>query len=174
VQPLTAFHLRRTDVVLERRKHDIRQYFPLKDYLDACHAKKGDSIVLFTDDMSTIEELALHPEINFIYFQKERFRGTNGGFSGHVPSGNPMVEVVAILAELKLAAHCNVLVHTKSGFATLLEHIMRFPWPNMTTIKIDDNYKGHRVSEKEFMNNLAEKTVPNKSNMLGPSPGSLT
>jgi hypothetical protein len=166
LQPLTAFHVRRTDVVLERRKKDTRQYFPLKDYLDACHAKKGDSIVLFTDDMTTIEELALHPDINFIYFQRKRFRGAKGGFSGHVPSGNPMMEVVAILAELKLATHCQTLVHTTSGYSKLLEAVMRFPQPNVTTIKIDDSYKGHRVSQGEFMKDLAMKmnrTVPNTS-----------
>jgi hypothetical protein len=154
LQPLVAFHVRRTDVVLEYRKGDKRQYFPLQDYLTACHAKKGDSIILFTDDETTIEELALHPDINFIYIQKGRFRGSNGGFSEHVPSGNPMLEVVAILAEFKLATLCDTLVHTRSGFATLLQELMRLPHPNMTTIAIDESYKGHRVSEIEFMAKL--------------------
>lgn len=50
--------------------------------------------------------------------------GAEGGFDGHIPSKDPPYDLVAILAELKLASQCTKLVHGDSGFATLISQAM--------------------------------------------------
>jgi hypothetical protein len=143
----TVLHVRRTDVLLDR---DGRHYYPLVDYLNAIPNKtvpsratttsgtehssndKGSEeqprlVVVLTDDASTIDEFALFsPEdYLFVYSNKTRFRGTEGGHSGHVPTQDPIEEFVCILAEFQIAQMCGrTFIQTRSGFALLIRDYM--------------------------------------------------
>lgn len=91
------------------------------EYIDKGQIKKGDTIVLLTDDASTIEEVEKHHATNYnwIYLQRKRRRGTEGGFNQHIISDEAM-EVVSIMAEVKMASQCNRLVAGHSGFVTTI------------------------------------------------------
>lgn len=82
--------------------------------------------MLLTDDASTIEEVEKYhaTKYNWIYLKRERFRGTSGGFSKHIPSGDEALEVVTIMAEVKLASQCTKLVAGHSGFVTTITDAM--------------------------------------------------
>ena len=115
--PCTAIHVRRTDALLEQNWRKKRHYFPIADYLK--HTK-DKNILLLTDDQSAIDEAhELFPDRKWLYVQRKRHRGTEGGMNAHIPSGDPAMEVVYILAELRLASHCKKLVHTRSGMVQL-------------------------------------------------------
>lgn len=125
----TAIHVRRGDVAFGKG----RRYAAVQEYLDAGNVSRGETIILLTDDVSTIEEVQeFHvdnssnsnnhepPYYNWIYVQRPRFLGSQGGFEGFIPSNDPAFEVVAILADMQLASYCPKLVHGKSGFVDLL------------------------------------------------------
>jgi hypothetical protein len=147
----TVLHVRRTDILLDR---DGRQYYPLADYLSAIPIRNvtgstattdatGSTtdrvgidnvsqeqpklIVVLTDDASTIDEFALfsQDDYTFVYSNKTRFRGTEGGHSGHVPTQDPTEEFVFMLAEFQIAQMCGrTLIQTRSGFAMLIHEYM--------------------------------------------------
>jgi hypothetical protein len=131
----TAIHIRRGDVAFGKG----RRYAAVQEYLDAGNISQGETIVLLTDDASTIDEVQEFHNAgnhtndhshdnhessthyyNWIYVQRPRFLGSQGGFEGFVPSNDPAFEVVAILADMHLASYCPRLVHGKSGFVDLL------------------------------------------------------
>jgi hypothetical protein len=118
--PCSAMHVRRTDAILEGNWRKRRNYFALSEYIQhvPSHHK---SIVLLTDDQSAIDEAhALHPNHTWIYVNRTRHRGTRGGYNGHIPSGDPIQEMVVILSEMQLAAKCQTLIYTRSGYKDLL------------------------------------------------------
>ena len=203
--PTACLHVRRTDVLLERRKGDKRMYFPLEAYVQAAlahhqqqqrqphtrslHNNNNNNhtvLVLFTDDQTTMDELPLFSNITFVYVNKTRFRGTQGGFAGHLPTGQPAEELTAMLVELHLASHyCSTLVHTHSGYATTLLERMRMnhhhhhnrPTHNnhnhtttsssnndddddeddVVDIAIDQLYQGPRIQEDAFLAGLKDR-----------------
>ena len=118
VSPCTAIHVRRGDIAFGKG----RRYAAVSEYLEAGHVAKGSTVVLLTDDETTIDEVEQHhaQDYHWVYFSRARFRGSEGGFEGFIPSQDPAEEVLAILAESELAAQCNVLVHGKSGFVAVL------------------------------------------------------
>lgn len=184
-QKYTAIHVRRTDVALEKRTN--RQYFPLKDYIDAANnpllnvhanstnarttqpATHKNTFLLFTDDQTTIDEMSLFSNTTmFVYMNKTRYRGTQGGFAGHIPTNSPADEMVAILAELYIAGtYGHGLVHTKSGYAYLLQQWITMGITSslpssqqaqvVVDIAIDQLYKGPRINEQVFMAGLKER-----------------
>lgn len=119
-QPCAVIHVRRTDVVLEGNWKKRRHYFTIADYLHKI--KDVPSVVLLTDDQTAIDEMhEFHAnEKNWTYIHRKRWRGTEGGMNGHIPSGDAVQEVAYILAEQKLASYCDQLVFTRSGFADML------------------------------------------------------
>jgi hypothetical protein len=144
----TVLHIRRTDILLDR---DGRQYYPLADYLSAIPIRnvtgsttataigtdrvginhvsqeQPNLVVVLTDDASTIDEFALFSQEDyiFVYSNKTRFRGTEGGHSGHVPTQDPTEEFVCMLAEFQIAQMCGrTLIQTRSGFAMLIHEYM--------------------------------------------------
>eukprot|EP00567_Pseudictyota_dubia_P001634 CAMPEP_0197468106 /NCGR_PEP_ID=MMETSP1175-20131217/65913_1 /TAXON_ID=1003142 /ORGANISM="Triceratium dubium, Strain CCMP147" /LENGTH=284 /DNA_ID=CAMNT_0043004201 /DNA_START=764 /DNA_END=1618 /DNA_ORIENTATION=- len=133
--PCALLHVRRGDIVLEGK--NSRRYYPISDYLSMLpNATKN--ILLYTDDANAIDEAEdFHPEYNWMYLAKKRYRGKEGGWKGHFPSGDPTFEVIALMAELELAGQCDVLVHTVSNFADVLYDEMASTGKNITRLKVD-------------------------------------
>lgn len=50
-------------------------------------------------DANAIDEaLEFYPNFRWKYFQRKRARGTSKGWEDHLPSGDPVTEVITILA----------------------------------------------------------------------------
>ena len=81
---------------------------------------------MLTDDATTIDEVETYHATNYnwIYLKRQRTRGTEGGFNKHIPSGDQALEVITIMAEVKLASQCNALVAGDSGFLTTITNAM--------------------------------------------------
>ncbi|KAL7561193.1 hypothetical protein ACA910_004119 [Epithemia clementina (nom. ined.)] len=120
--PCSAIHVRRTDIAYGKN----RRYLAVQEYLDAGKIRQGETVVVLTDDASTIDEIMEYhkSQYNWVYLERPRFRGAEGGHERHIPSKDPTFEVLSIMAELTLASHCKKLVHGKSGFATTISEAM--------------------------------------------------
>jgi hypothetical protein len=118
ISPCAAIHVRRGDIAFGRG----RRYAAVEEYLQEGNITKGETVVVLTDDVSTIEEIEQYhaKDYNWIYLQRPRHRGSEGGFEGFIPSSDPAFEILAILVEIQLAGHCNKLVHGKSGFVATI------------------------------------------------------
>jgi hypothetical protein len=118
ISPCAAIHVRRGDIAFGRG----RRYAAVEEYLQAGNITKGETVVVLTDDVSTIEEIEQYhaKDYNWIYLQRPRHRGSEGGFEGFIPSSDPAFEILAILVEIQLAGQCNKLVHGKSGFVAAI------------------------------------------------------
>jgi hypothetical protein len=118
VSPCAAIHVRRGDIAFGRG----RRYAAVEEYLQAGNITTGETVVVLTDDVSTIEEIEQYhaKDYNWIYLQRPRHRGSAGGFEGFIPSSDPAFEILAILVEIQLAGQCNKLVHGKSGFVATI------------------------------------------------------
>jgi hypothetical protein len=126
VTPCTILHVRRADVVLNQEvSHDIRRYYPIADYINnanvAIPGALHHNILLLTDDHNAIAEAEdQFPQYHWMYLNRTRHRGAEGGFENQIPSGDPVQEVVSLLAELDMARRCTSLVHTSSSFSNYL------------------------------------------------------
>uniref|UniRef100_A0A7S2XLN4 Peptide-O-fucosyltransferase n=1 Tax=Attheya septentrionalis TaxID=420275 RepID=A0A7S2XLN4_9STRA len=134
-----VMHVRRSDVVLHKGITP-RRYHNISEYVDAMLAKFNDpddrsedvsnlgmpsTILLLTDDQNAIEEaLTQYPKYHWVYMNRSRHRGAEGGFENHIPSDDPKQEVVVLLSTSQLVQHCDTLVHGKSGFSDLLSDEM--------------------------------------------------
>jgi hypothetical protein len=118
VTPCAAIHVRRGDIAFGRG----RRYAAVEEYLQAGNITTGETVVVLTDDVSTIEEIEQYhaKDYNWIYLERPRHRGSEGGFEGFIPSSDPAFEILAILVEIQLASQCNKLVHGKSGFVATI------------------------------------------------------
>ena len=116
----TVVHVRRSDVIL----HNIhaRRYFPVADYVKLIPSEKLSNpdhhIFFLTDDANAIEEAhEFFPALNWKYFDRPRYKGSEGGWENQTPSRNPALEVVVLLATFELAQECSAFVHGQSNFA---------------------------------------------------------
>jgi len=92
---------------------------------DVSNLGMPSTILLLTDDQNAIEEaLTQYPKYHWVYMNRSRHRGAEGGFENHIPSDDPKQEVVVLLSTLQLVQHCDTLVHGKSGFSDLLSDEM--------------------------------------------------
>lgn len=161
--PCTAMHVRRTDAILENNWKKRRHYFRIADYLNATNPSHNN-VVLLTDDQTAIDEaLALHYNRTWTFINRTRWRGTEGGMNGHVPSGDPAFEIAVILAEQQLATHCEALVHTRSGYADVLRLAMDIArdFKDYEKRKIDVGRQPnstHYTSAEEFFEKLQKDT----------------
>jgi hypothetical protein len=145
--PCTAMHVRRGDSGIPRRP--FRRYAAISEYLQLGDIQPGDSIVLLTDDLSTIQEVQEHhPQYNWIYAERPRNNGTNGGFDGHIPSNDPAYDFIVIHAELQLASKCTKFVHGSSSFADVVYDAMLGAGNNVTRFVLDTS-----VSKEEAQAN---------------------
>ena len=131
----TVIHVRRGDVVLQKQMANPRQnrgYHPIADYLDLLPEERrrpGSNILLFTDDADAIDEAQLiHPEINWHWFNRSRYRGRPDKFMKHTVADTPKDDVVAILGTFEIATRCDAMVRGISGFGDLIYHQVRDAW----------------------------------------------
>lgn len=115
-QPCTAIHVRRGDVVL----HDnhSRRYHPIEEYVNITDEDFPiyDNILLLTDDANAIHE-AQHkfPDKNWMFINRTRFHGPEGGWENPMPSNDPAYEMVVLLGTLQMVQQCQSYVHTTSN-----------------------------------------------------------
>lgn len=88
---------------------------------DAGNVTEGANSMLLTDDTSTIDEIKEHhPNYNWVYLDRPRANGVEGGWQGHIPSGDGPAEVPAMQTELQLASECEKVIFGRSGFVNIL------------------------------------------------------
>ncbi|CAB9526019.1 expressed unknown protein [Seminavis robusta] len=153
--PCVWLHVRRGDSMTERNY--IRNYYRLEEYLRRGKVSPTDNILLLTDDQTTLEEArVLHSNYHFHYWNRTRVRGPVEN-NAHIPSGDPSLEVLYILAERKLASRCQKGVHGNSNMATLFRNAMALEHGglgNLTMMAIDGPLKKTRVEPEEFVRML--------------------
>lgn len=137
----TVIHVRRGDVVLHRK--NSRRYFAISDYVEKLPVErksKNATILLLTDDANAIDEAKeFYPDINWKYYNRERFRGTSGGWENTAPSKSPKMEVIIILSTLQLVRQCDAFVHGTSGFSKSILQQMGGRDKKVSTYQIDQN-----------------------------------
>ena len=131
--PCTTMHVRRGDAGLPRAPY--RRYAAVSEYLQTGNVQAGENIVLLTDDETTIQEVQKYhaQEYNWIFANRPRNQAAHGGFDGHLPSGDPATDLLAILCEIRMASQCTKLVHGYSGFVTLITQAMDEMGTNYTS-----------------------------------------
>jgi hypothetical protein len=143
-----------------------RKYFPISVYLDTLKAKNHIAVIdiyLFTDDANAIDEaLEFHPQYNWMYLEKKRHRGSEGGWENQVPGDSPLEEVVIMLAEFRLAQDCDILVHTASSYSDVLYDSMVTTGRPIERLRPDEkshdvHHSNNTESEKELETLLAKK-----------------
>ncbi|CAB9510571.1 expressed unknown protein [Seminavis robusta] len=119
-QPCVTIHIRRGDAGFPRQP--FRRYAAVQEYLDAGYVEDGANIMLLTDDASTIDEINEHHrgDYNWVYLNRPRTRGVDGGWQSHVPSSDGAFEVLSIYTEFALASKCDTVVQGHSGFMRML------------------------------------------------------
>ena len=159
--PCTVMHVRRSDVVLHTQS--ARKYFPVSAYVRRLPKnRKNKTIFLLTDDANAIDEAhEFFPDLRWRYLNRTRWRGTEGGWENQTPSRSPKLELVVILATLRLVGRCDALVHSSSSFSKMLERAMRWgQGKNVTTIQID---RGLKDRQKYSLNNTISHNELNET-----------
>ena len=121
--PCTVIHVRRSDI----KGHGNRKYHDIKDYVDNMnalgHKRLHENIFLLTDDQNAIEEAQreyMYPDKNWMHFNRTRFRGNEGGWENHFPSGDPKTEVVTLLSIYRAVTHCDSISKQWGNFGNSL------------------------------------------------------
>jgi len=98
----TVMHVRRGDAGL--LAPPFRRYAAVSEYIEAAHIGRGETILLLTDDESTLAEIAeFHADdYDWVYSRRPRVNLTQGGFSGHTPSNDGAFEFTLMEAEFEL------------------------------------------------------------------------
>ncbi|KAL7515325.1 hypothetical protein ACHAXN_013478 [Cyclotella atomus] len=96
----SVIHVRRGDIILDP---STRKYYPIKSYSEKIpkrEVEKSKPCHISTNhDANAIDEaLEFYPNFRWKYFQRKRARGTSKGWEDHLPSGDPVTEVITILA----------------------------------------------------------------------------
>lgn len=117
--PCTALHVRRGDVITHGSH--ARRYFSIAEYLSTAGDSMEHNILLLTDDHNAIGE-ALHefPAYNWMYIDRPRYRGSEGGFEHHLPSNDPILEMTVLLGTFHLVRRCTSMVRSSSAFGDYL------------------------------------------------------
>lgn len=152
VAPCTALHVRRGDVI-SHGSH-ARRYFSIAEYLNTTQEIEHN-ILLLTDDHNAIGE-ALHefPDRNWMYIDRPRYRGNEGGFERHLPSNDPILEMTVLLSTFQLVRRCTSMVRSSSAFGDYLWGEIKDEHAGDETIwwkRVDENLGEQLFSE----NNIA-------------------
>ena len=135
--PCVAMHVRRSDLANAFRP---RKIFPISEYIEKVPDLKSKQIlnvILVTDDADAIDEaLKFHPEYNWIFLNRTRYRGSSAAWGVHMPTNDPVLEDVAIYATFQLARHCDTLVHSDSTFSLAIYDNMLSTRRNIARIQI--------------------------------------
>jgi len=118
------------------------------------HNNVSKYVLLLTDDENAVGE-ALHefPNHSWVYINRTRYKGAEGGWENHIPSNDPKQEVVVLLSALKLARKCEKMVHSKSNLADLIYSEMEAAQPGVTRINLDQG-KGLAVHNEENVHSV--------------------
>lgn len=135
--PCSILHVRRADVVSDgqysRRYHAIREYIELLEQQTSAtspapvsdKANEKHTIFLLTDDSNAISEaVETYPNYKWVYVPRPRFRGPEGGFENHMPSKDPVFEVVVLQTIFEKSKQCETLVHSTSNFSQFLRAVL--------------------------------------------------
>ena len=133
--PCTTIHVRRGDVIVLKRQ--ARKYHSMAEYLNATSDIESN-ILLLTDDQNAIGEAkSLHPKYNWMFLNRPRYQGASGGFERHLPSGDPSFEMTVLLATFQLVQKCSSLIHSASGFSSVLSWYMHKAQPSSKAYNLD-------------------------------------
>lgn len=153
-------HVRRGDAQTELEWGFFRNFYPIELYLKNGKIKPQDGdVLILTDDEAAIEEaLLLHPEYQWKFFNKTRNRGVQRMFS-HFPTKDPALEMLTILAEMKVASQCKKGVFGESKYPKLIEMAMskRHRQEDMTKVKMDGGIRRKTEDAHKFMEELEAK-----------------
>jgi len=143
-QPCTVFHVRRADVVLHGKFS--RRYHAIQEYIQAAGRHLHSNILLLSDDQNAIQEaLNEFPNYRWIYWNRTRHKGPQGGWENQIPSNDPAWEVVVLMATFLVIPQCNCLVHTKSNLADYLYATMIQTNPLAGRIDMDKGRPHHEI-----------------------------
>ena len=168
--PCTWMHVRRSDATTEQSLFP-RNFYWLQEYLDVGNISSSDnttgdannqSIFVLTDDQTTIEEAhLLHPQYNWIFWNRTRHRGGAKRHS-HFPSSDEGLEVLVLLAEIELAGTCRKAVHGTSNMVEFFRNsmIMKHGIDNIELAQVDSDkeyIRQHKIPAAVFVKELEEK-----------------
>lgn len=151
-----ALHVRRSDAGVPRAP--FRRYAAVQEYLDLLPppppAGPKPTVFLLTDDATTIDEIQKHHSdnspYNWVYTDKNRNRGVEKGFDGHVPTqSDGPTELLYIEVEQELAAqYCRSFVHGRSGYAnTLADRMIMAGMPPENHYQLDVSLPKEEVTK---------------------------
>jgi Alpha-(1,6)-fucosyltransferase N- and catalytic domains len=159
VAPCTVLHVRRADVVLHgkssRRYHNISEYMTHIEQQQQQQQQSTKNVFLLTDDQNAIDE-AQHdfPDYHWMYLNRPRHRGAEGGWENQVPSKDPKFEVVVLLSTFKLVERCHAMVHSSSSLAYLMRHFLR---EGSKIVNIDDGVEFTTIYSKKYAQERKKK-----------------
>ena len=134
-KPCTVLHVRRGDVVL--RDPRPRRYHAISEYMDERN-NVSKNVLLLTDDHNAISEAKnTFPAHNWVYINRTRYKGAEGGWENHIPSDDPHQEVVVLLSILRLTKKCDKLIHSKSNLADYIYSEMKAAHAKVRKINLD-------------------------------------
>ena len=145
--PCAVVHVRRSDVTLNKgwgqfgnkSAPSLFRYIPLEEYLTTSEWKLKElgvkELLLMTDDKTAIEEVDGVGSSNVLaawrskwrWVKRERFRGSEGGWENHFPSGDRFEEAATVLALREMAHRCKAWVGTRSSFGQFMRLGMNPP-----------------------------------------------
>lgn len=175
--PCLMMHVRRGDAGFPREP--FRRYAPVQEYLNAVpNLKPNDTILLLTDDQSTIDEVQRYHINNYdwYYLDRPRVHNVEGGFDGHIPSGDEAYEMLVLDTELNIASRCDRFVNGKSGFVKGLLQSMDWEGKKYEHFYVDTEiskeearkYANKQVRVKALMNDME---AAYQQNQTSPPPG---
>ena len=123
--PCVAIHVRRTDTLLNDgwdHKRKLYKWVPLEAYVTAIKPKT--TTLLLTDDETVLNETKAF-DLDWVWIDRPRHKGTLGGWENHFPSNDRMLEMAVIFALRKLVSKCKMFVGSHSTFGNLMYLGMR-------------------------------------------------
>jgi Alpha-(1,6)-fucosyltransferase N- and catalytic domains len=152
-RPCAVLHVRRGDVVL--LDPTPRRYHAIEEYMEESHSVT-QNILLLTDDHNAIgEALYKYPQYRWVYLNRTRYKGPEGGWEEHIPSDSPEQEVVALLSGIRLARTCDKLIHSKSNLADYIYAAMKANHAKVQRINLDEGQKNVHYAENVHSVNLS-------------------
>jgi hypothetical protein len=135
--PCTVMHVRRGDIVLHEQWS--RRYYPIEDYVNATN-RITNNIFLLTDDKNAVKEAQTKfPGFNWVFVDRPRYKGPEGGWENHAPSDDPKQEVIVLMSIFKKVGMCDVFIHTKSNLANHIIGIMLTARNNTSFLRVNLN-----------------------------------
>jgi len=145
--PCAVVHVRHSDRTLNRGWGNLGNesvaplfsYHPLREYIkkggDVLAEHGVENLLLLTDDADVVEETKSIQGYEWKYFDKPRFKGSEGGWENHFPADRKS-EMIHILALRRLTPLCEVWIGSKSSFASFLQE---FGTPSEIVMLDDSN-----------------------------------